>query len=142
MASTFDWTDPLLLDDALTDDERAARDAVRDYAQGKLMPRVKMAFREVDLVIVKGRTEPVGIYEPMGPKDALDPALRNDLARHRGAMKLYRAQKWDEAEAEFFDLSQGERAHPLYGVFMARILHWRENPPPKNWAGAWKFETK
>jgi len=42
----FDWSDPLLLDGQLTSEERLVRDAARDYAQGKLMPRVLTAFRE------------------------------------------------------------------------------------------------
>jgi glutaryl-CoA dehydrogenase len=42
----FDWSDPLLLDDQLSEEERLVRDAARDYAQGKLMPRVLSAFRE------------------------------------------------------------------------------------------------
>lgn len=100
------------------------------------------AFREVDLVRVKGRAEPVAIYEPMGPKEDLDPGLRQDLARHRGAMKLYRAQKWDEAEAEFFSLSQSPRSHPIYLKFVERIMEWRENPPGKDWDGAYNFTHK
>jgi len=41
----FVWNDPLLLDSQLTESERLARDAARDYAQGKLAPRVLEAFR-------------------------------------------------------------------------------------------------
>ena len=41
----FDWDDPLLLDDELTDEERMVRDTARDYCQDKLMPRVLDAFR-------------------------------------------------------------------------------------------------
>ena len=41
----FVWDDPLLLDQQLTDDERAVRDAARDYAQAKLAPRVLEAYR-------------------------------------------------------------------------------------------------
>ena len=100
------------------------------------------AFREVDLVRVKGRGEPVAIYEPMGPKEELDPALRQDLARHRGAMKLYRAQQWDQAEQEFFNLMQSGRPHPLYELFVSRIMEMRENPPAKNWDGAYNFTHK
>lgn len=100
------------------------------------------AFREVDLVRVKGRSEPVAIYEPMGPKDQLEPGLRQDLARHRGAMKLFRAQKWDEAEQEFFNLNQSGRPHPIYELFIARIMEHRENPPGKNWDGAHNFAHK
>ncbi|NNE82610.1 MAG: acyl-CoA dehydrogenase [Alphaproteobacteria bacterium] len=41
----FQWDDPLLLDDALSEDERMVRDTARDYAQDKLMPRVLEANR-------------------------------------------------------------------------------------------------
>jgi glutaryl-CoA dehydrogenase len=41
----FHWDDPLLLDQQLTEDERMVRDAAHAYAQDKLMPRVKEAFR-------------------------------------------------------------------------------------------------
>ena len=42
----FDWADPLLLDDLLTEDERLVRDSARAYCQEKLMPRVLSANRE------------------------------------------------------------------------------------------------
>ncbi len=42
---TFAWDDALRLDSQLTEDERAIRDAAHAYAQGKLQPRVLMAFR-------------------------------------------------------------------------------------------------
>jgi adenylate cyclase len=100
------------------------------------------AYRELDSVRVKGKNEPVAIYEPLGPKDQLDPALRNDLARHRGAMKLYRAQLWDQAEAEFFNLSQSGRPHRIYELFLERILFLRDNPPGPNWDGAFTFTHK
>jgi glutaryl-CoA dehydrogenase len=41
----FDWQDPLLFEELLTEDERMIRDSARDYAQEKLMPRVLEANR-------------------------------------------------------------------------------------------------
>ncbi|CAM5183289.1 glutaryl-CoA dehydrogenase (ETF) OS=Castellaniella defragrans OX=75697 GN=HNR28_001163 PE=3 SV=1 [Castellaniella defragrans] len=41
----FQWLDPLLLDQQLSDTERMIRDAARDYCQDKLQPRVQEAFR-------------------------------------------------------------------------------------------------
>src|SRR5438552_18475242 len=41
----FEWSDPLLLDSQLTEQERMVRDAARAFAQGKLAPRVLEAFR-------------------------------------------------------------------------------------------------
>ena len=42
----FDWEDPLLLADELTEEERMVRDAAHEYCQDKLASRVKSAFRE------------------------------------------------------------------------------------------------
>ncbi len=42
----FVWDDPLLLEDQLGEEERMIRDTTRDYAQGKLQPRVLTANRE------------------------------------------------------------------------------------------------
>ena len=41
----FDWQDPFLLEQQLTDEERMVRDAARQYAQEQLAPRVREAFR-------------------------------------------------------------------------------------------------
>ncbi len=41
----FQWDDPLLLEDLLSDEERMVRDTARAYCQDKLMPRVLEANR-------------------------------------------------------------------------------------------------
>jgi len=45
-ASAFNWEDPFLLEDQLSEDERAIRDTARAYAQDKLAPRVIEAYLE------------------------------------------------------------------------------------------------
>ncbi|CAN1517913.1 CaiA Acyl-CoA dehydrogenases [Burkholderiaceae bacterium] len=42
---SFHWEDPLLLQDQLSTEERMIADAAREYAQGKLAPRIQEAFR-------------------------------------------------------------------------------------------------
>jgi len=42
---SFDWHDPLLIEQQLTDEEKLIRDTARQYAQEKLMPRILMANR-------------------------------------------------------------------------------------------------
>jgi glutaryl-CoA dehydrogenase len=44
--AAFDWSDPLCFDADFSDEERLVRDTARDYAQGRLLPRVVSAFRE------------------------------------------------------------------------------------------------
>ncbi len=54
-APPFVWHDPMLLESQLTEDERMIRDAARAYAQGKLAPRVRDAFRheQTDVAIFR-----------------------------------------------------------------------------------------
>ncbi len=54
----FDWQDPFLLNDQLTEEERLVRDTARNYAQDKLMPRIIEANRHE-------RTDPE-IFREMG----------------------------------------------------------------------------
>ncbi|MGK2913666.1 MAG: acyl-CoA dehydrogenase [Porticoccaceae bacterium] len=44
--STFNWQDPFLLEDQLSDEERMIMASTRQYAQDKLLPRVRLAFRD------------------------------------------------------------------------------------------------
>src|SRR3954468_15204581 len=44
--SSFQWEDPLLLEEQLNDDERMVRESARVYCQEKLMPRVVLAHRQ------------------------------------------------------------------------------------------------
>lgn len=46
--ATFNWADPLLLDQQLTEEERMVRDSAAQYCQDKLMPRVLNSFRNED----------------------------------------------------------------------------------------------
>jgi glutaryl-CoA dehydrogenase len=63
----FNWADPLLLDDQLSEDERMIRDAARDYCQGKLAPRIQMAFRN--------ETTDPAIFREMGEMGLLGPTI-------------------------------------------------------------------
>ena len=65
--ASFHWDDPLLLDQQLSDDERAVRDAAAAYSQERLAPRVLMAFRE-------GTTDPA-IFREMGELGLLGATL-------------------------------------------------------------------
>ena len=63
----FHWDDPLLLEQQLSEDERAIRDAARAYAQWRLAPRVLEAFRHE-------RTDPA-IFREMGEIGLLGPTI-------------------------------------------------------------------
>jgi adenylate cyclase len=98
-------------------------------------------FRELDRVKVKGKVEPVGIYEPLGMEGELSKAQSEELKLWNQTLRAYRAQDWDGAEVGLLNLS---RAHPhhLYEVYAERIAQYRKEAPGADWDGSWKFDTK
>ncbi len=65
--TAFNWADPFLLDQQLTDDERMIRDAAQAYCQEKLMPRVQEMFRHE-------KTD-TSIFREMGELGLLGPTI-------------------------------------------------------------------
>ncbi|HEX8988204.1 MAG TPA: adenylate/guanylate cyclase domain-containing protein [Rhodocyclaceae bacterium] len=98
-------------------------------------------LRELDLVKVKGKDKPVGIYEPLGAKGQVPKeALEENKLWHQ-ALQAYRAQDWDQAELMLLNLSR-MYPHKLYEVYQERVAHYRKDPPGADWDGSWKFDTK
>ena len=62
----FNWQDPFLMEEQLSEEERMVRDTARQYAQNKLAPRVKIAYRneETDPAIFREMGE-LGLLGPM-----------------------------------------------------------------------------
>ncbi len=63
----FDWADPLLLDDQLSEEERMVRETARRYAQDALMPRILEAFRH--------ETSDPAVFPEMGALGLLGPTI-------------------------------------------------------------------
>ncbi|MCX7891129.1 MAG: adenylate/guanylate cyclase domain-containing protein [Burkholderiales bacterium] len=101
-----------------------------------------IVFRELDRVRVKGKDEPVAIFEPLGREGAVPSARLEEAKLWAQALKLYRAQSWEQAELALFNLDRlypGTRLYPLYAE---RVRHYRAAPPGPGWDGATTFEEK
>ncbi len=72
----FDWSDPFLLGQQLTEDERMVREAAAAYCQDKLAPRVLEAFRheKVDLEVFR-EMGALGLLGPTIPAEYGGPGL-------------------------------------------------------------------
>ena len=99
-------------------------------------------YRELDLVKVKGKDEPISIYEPIGLIEDVDKSIRQDLKQYNIALKFYRSQHWDEAEREFFALSSVDKDRKIYQIYLDRIVEFRKNPPDENWDGSFTHTSK
>lgn len=98
----------------------------------------QFAYRELDRVRVKGKTEPVAIYEPRGLQseaDAIELAL---LARWSRLLELLRARDWDGAGAILLELPDDG----LRRLYAERLRQYRDTPPAQDWDGVTSFETK
>ncbi|MBS3916961.1 MAG: adenylate/guanylate cyclase domain-containing protein [Sulfuritalea sp.] len=101
-----------------------------------------IVFREVDRVQVKGKEEPVAIYEPIGLEGEVGKGLQEELKLWNQTLRHYRAQEWDQTEVALLNLSRMAPERGLYGKYMERVSFLRKNPPEADWKGVWKFETK
>ncbi len=101
-----------------------------------------IVFREVDRVQVKGKEEPIAIYEPIGLEGEVGKALQEEIKLWNQALRHYRAQEWDQAEVALLNLTRMAPERGLYGKYMERIAQLRKDPPEAGWKGVWKFDTK
>lgn len=99
------------------------------------------AYRCLDRVRVKGKLEPVSIYEPVGPLTELDDATRDALEKWEAVLAAYNHQQWDEADRLLRHL-QSRDDRPLYRLYAERIAHFRAEPPPAGWDGVYTYTTK
>jgi len=102
----------------------------------------EFAYRELDVVRVKGKDKPVIIYEPLGLAENIDKPTKDALKLYREALKLYRNQNWDLAEIQFVNLQKLEPTPYLYQMYIERIGFFRHTPPASDWDGVFNFETK
>ncbi|WP_301102627.1 adenylate/guanylate cyclase domain-containing protein [Propionivibrio sp.] len=99
-----------------------------------------LVYRELDRVRVKGKGEPVSIFEPLAAP--IDKAEQDELKLWNQALRLYRQQDWDQAELQLYNLSRISPQRTLYQVYTERIAFYREHPPGEDWDGVTTFETK
>jgi adenylate cyclase len=99
--------------------------------------------RELDLVVVKGKTKPVAIYEIMDyHTDESYPQMIDALRHFKSGLVKFRQQKWNDAKGEFGEvlaLNDHDKAAKMY---IGRCDHFIANPPGDAWDGVWVMESK
>jgi adenylate cyclase len=98
-------------------------------------------FRELDLVRVKGKHEPVAIFEPLGPSNEIADEVRQEHEAYASALAAYRSQDFDVAERQFQKLKERTDAL-LYNIYLDRIERFRHEPPPSGWDGVFDHLSK
>ena len=97
--------------------------------------------RELDAVRVKGKKEPVSLFElrGRGAVPAQDLPLLDGYAR---GLKLYREQRFAEARLEFESLRERFPHDGPSRLFAARCEKMAAEPPGERWDGVFRMEHK
>jgi adenylate cyclase len=99
-------------------------------------------YRFLDLVAVKGRAEPLHVYELLGHAGTIPPERREALARYDRGVALYRSRRWAEAVALFEDLAAEAPDDGPVALYRRRAHELLEEPPARDWDGVWTAKTK
>lgn len=92
---------------------------------------------ELDLIAVKGKTEPARIYTVLEKKDSAAEKAHNLFLDH------YRSGRWDRAHAMSIEMKPlwGGALSNYYAMMEDRIKELKSNPP-KNWDGIYRATSK
>ncbi len=101
-----------------------------------------VVFREVDRVQVKGKKQPIAIFEPIGLEESFCARMRGELAIWHEALAAYRSRDWQGTEALLVHLAQRSPSTKLYQVYLDRIARYRLDPPTEEWQGVYAFDAK
>ncbi len=105
------------------------------------MARDAVVARELDLVRVMGKREPVQIHELLALRPA-PPALAAFLEAFAGGLSAYKAQRWDEAAARFCEADALRGGDPPSRKYLERCEAMRREPPGAEWDGVFELKTK
>jgi adenylate cyclase len=119
----------------------AARILISENTFAKL--RGTYRVREADRVIVKGKTEPVCIYEVLDyHTEETFPNLLETVNNFKGGLTYYRRGNFDEATRCFEEARRLNPHDELSTIYMGRCAALKANPPGDNWDGVWVMKSK
>jgi adenylate cyclase len=112
---------------------------VSEYTQAKVSDAFE--FRKLDAVRVKGKTEPVVIYELLAEKGKLEDQRFECITKYKQALDLYVKAQFAEAESIFRELKDRYGDGPSE-TFLERCEEFIQNPPPSHWDGVYTATSK
>ncbi len=99
----------------------------------------KHTFRFIDTVQVKGKHQPVTIYELLTKQGAI---FAKEQVDYELAYQSYLAQDWDKAFRNFSHLIETYRDRKIYQIYLARISELRQQLLPDSWRGVYTHTAK
>ena len=107
----------------------------------------KFIWRDLDFVIVMGKTEPAQVFELIAEIGNMPSGYDKLLPAYDEALKLYRNQEWAKAidafkaSDELENMFPGRKTNPSR-IYIPRCEHYKENHPGDDWDGSWALISK
>jgi adenylate cyclase len=99
-------------------------------------------YRLVDKIIVKGKREPVCVYEPVCRLEDASESRIQRVEQYNTALAHYYSREWDQAEKIMRVLHKGDPDRKLYNMYLERIDELRYELLPDDWMGVFEHRSK
>jgi adenylate cyclase len=115
---------------------------ISEFTAAKLS-KEKFHVRDLDDIRVKGKNEPVKVFELMRPDFLADAEkIKEFIEIFHEARKMYLAKNWEKAEQLFRDLQKIKESDGPSKLYLARIAEYKEESPGDDWDGVYTFKHK
>ncbi|HEV2054831.1 MAG TPA: adenylate/guanylate cyclase domain-containing protein [Methylomirabilota bacterium] len=98
--------------------------------------------RELDIVVVVGKSEPIRIFELVGPAGSVESGMLELRDLYVTGLEAYRQRDWDTAEQRFQDCLRLRPDDGPSRVLLERIAVFRAVAPATDWNGVWRLDEK
>jgi len=98
--------------------------------------------RQLDLIRVVGKTEPITVYELLGRKGQLPDYMYEMLSKYSDGLELFKAREWEKARNAFRAGLRVVKDDGPCKTYVDRCTEFMSSPPPKNWDGVYKLKSK
>ncbi len=99
-------------------------------------------YRLIDKIIVKGKREPVCVYEPVCRLEDASESRVQRVQQYNTALEHYYSREWDAAEKIMRALHKGDPDRKLYNMYLERIDELRYELLPDDWMGVFEHRSK
>lgn len=99
-------------------------------------------YRLVDKIIVKGKREPVCVYEPVCRLEEASESRKQRVEQYNQALAHYYSREWDAAEKILRQLHKADPERKLYKMYLERIDELRYEVLPDDWMGVFEHRSK
>ena len=113
---------------------------ISEFTRKKLKGTYRL--RDVDMVVVKGKTKPVGVFEVLDyhTEDTF-PNLMDNVNYFNSGVSQYRTGNWSKAISQFDQALKATPSDKLSNIYIDRCHHL-QTKNPKDWDGIWVMTSK